>query len=411
MDVTCRASRLPRVPAPDPAASAAPAASATTPAPDVHPDPVPVMFVSSHAQLGGGEGYLRSIVEGLGAPWLAEIVSLHDGPFVARLREGGHTVTVVPSSGRTSVLSAARRLRARIRDSRPAVIHANGVKAALVAVLATLPGGPPVIWLKYDFGWDGLLARAVVRRCRMVVGISAAVNETFGPREARRARVVYAGIPDYPTERERGQQLLRQEFDGKDPAGPVVTLSGRLCPGKGQSDLIDAAPTILAAHPTAKILFLGVEDSFYPDYRAQLESQATRLGVSDAIVYSRLEGHRPGEAVAVVSACDVLVQPSRLQERGGWKEGFGLAVVEAMHVGTPVVAYANGALPEVVGDCGLVVPEGDHVALGQAVSRILEDDALRERCIAGGRARSRERFQLRRVVREMAACYREAAAR
>jgi glycosyltransferase involved in cell wall biosynthesis len=112
-----------------------------------------------------------------------------------------------------------------------------------------------------------------------------------------------------------------------------------------------------------------------------------------------------------VSACDVLVQPSRLQERGGWKEGFGLAVVEAMHVGTPVVAYANGALPEVVGDCGLVVPEGDHVALGQAVSRILEDDALRERCIAGGRARSRERFQLRRVVREMAACYREAAAR
>lgn len=366
------------------------------------------MFVSSHAQVGGGEGYLRSIVEGLGTRWTAEIVALHDGPFVGRLRAGGHEVTVLPAEGRTSVASAARRLRARIRVSEPAVIHANGVKAALVAVLATAPGGPPVMWLKYDFGWDGWLAALVARRCRMIVGISNAVNATFGPRLADRTRVVYAGVPDYPEDVARGRMLVAQALGGE-PSGPVVTLSGRLCPGKGQADLIDATPTILAAHPTATILFLGVEDSFYPGFRAGLEARAAEVGVTAAIRYSALEGGRPTEAVAAVSACDVLVQPSRLQERGGWKEGFGLAVVEAMQVGTPVVAYANGALPEVIGDCGLVVPEGDHVALGEAISRVLTDGSLRARLIAGGRARARERFTLERVVREMAACYRETA--
>ncbi|WP_354697392.1 glycosyltransferase [Paraconexibacter sp. AEG42_29] len=372
------------------------------------PDPVKVLFVSSHAQLGGGEAYLRSIVEGLGDGWSAGVVTLHDGPFVGRLREGGHDVTVIPSRGRASVLTDALRLRRSIRATAPDVIHANGIKAALAAVLATPLGGPPVLWLKYDFGWDGALATFVALRCRMVVGISAAVNETFSARAARRARVVFAGIRDYEVDDAVGAALLREELDGED-ARPVVALSGRLCPGKGQTDLIDAAPAILAANPGARILLLGVEDSFYPGYRDELRARAVAAGVGDAVRFSKLKGHSPGEAVAVVSACDVLVQPSRLQERGGWKEGFGLAVVEAMHVGTPVVAYANGALPEVVADAGLVVPEGAHAALGDAVNRVLGDPGLRAELTAAGRRRSRERFLMDRVVREMAACYRELA--
>ncbi|HYF24143.1 MAG TPA: glycosyltransferase, partial [Baekduia sp.] len=77
----------------------------------------------------------------------------------------------------------------------------------------------------------------------------------------------------------------------------------------------------------------------------------------------------------------------------------------------PVVAYANGALPEVLGDCGVTVPEGDSAALAAGINRVLGDAQLREQLTACGRARARERFQLSRVVREMAACYREAAGR
>lgn len=372
------------------------------------PEPVPVLFVSSHAQLGGGEGYLRSIVEGLGPAWCAGIVSLHDGPFVQRLRDGGHEVTVLPAEGRTSVLGAARRLRGELRRTRPAVVHANGIKAALVAVLARGVGGPPVVWLKYDFGWDGAMAAFVALRSRMVVGISGAVNETFGRLTRRRARVVYAGVPEYPDAEAQGPRALAAVMD-RPADGPVIALSGRLCPGKGQTDMVAAMPTVLARHPDATLLLLGVEDSFYPGYRATLEEQARGLGVHDAVCFARLAGHMPAEAVSVVSACDVLVQPSRLQERGGWREGFGLAVVEAMQVGTPVVAYANGALPEVVGDVGVVVPEGDHVALGTAVADLLDDPERARALVAAARVRERERYRLDRVIAQMADCYVEAA--
>ena len=82
-----------------------------------------------------------------------------------------------------------------------------------------------------------------------------------------------------------------------------------------------------------------------------------------------------------------------------------------MHVGTPVVAYASGALPEVIGDCGLVVPESDRPALARAINRMLTDAPLRQRLIRDGRARTRARFLLDRVLDEMAACYHDAARR
>lgn len=365
-----------------------------------------VLYVSSHAQLGGGESYLRQIAEGLGPSWSAGIVSLHDGPFVGRLRDDGHEVEVLPAAGRTGVVRGSWTLRRVIRERRPDVIHANGIKAALVAVLATRGGGPPVLWLKYDFGWDGTLARLVAARCAMVVGISATVLESLG---AGRGRVVFAGIPDFDPDPDRGREVLAEALGGP-PTGPVVVCSGRLCPGKGQTDLIDGLPTLLERHPGARLVLLGVEDSFYPGYRDELRARAEALGVAHAVAFSGLAGHQAHAAVSAVAEADVLVQPSRLQERGGWKEGFGLAVVEAMSVGTPVVVYANGALPEVVGDAGVVVPEADSAALGRAIADLLGDHERRQQLQAAGRRRAAERFRMSRVLHEMADCYREVRA-
>ena len=92
-------------------------------------------------------------------------------------------------------------------------------------------------------------------------------------------------------------------------------------------------------------------------------------------------GHRPSgigsvaDAVRLVSGCDLLVAPSRREPPYGWQEGFGLAVAEAMRVGTPVVAYRNGSLPEVLGDCGELVDEGDTAGLAAAITAVLGDSA------------------------------------
>src|SRR5262245_35871222 len=99
--------------------------------------PVPVVFVSSHAGEGGSERYLEALVGHLGPAWVRAVVVLDEGPFVDRLRAAGVTVEVVPTGRRAGIASGAVRLRAVLRRLEPAVVHANGVKAALVSGLAT----------------------------------------------------------------------------------------------------------------------------------------------------------------------------------------------------------------------------------------------------------------------------------
>lgn len=101
----------------------------------------------------------------------------------------------------------------------------------------------------------------------------------------------------------------------------------------------------------------------------------------------------------------VLVVPSRTT--AGWKEQFGRAAVEAMAAGVPVVAYDSGSLPEVVGDAGVLVPEGDRARLLEAVDAVLASpDGLGER----GRERARARYRWEAVAEQMVDVYERALA-
>jgi glycosyltransferase involved in cell wall biosynthesis len=80
-----------------------------------------------------------------------------------------------------------------------------------------------------------------------------------------------------------------------------------------------------------------------------------------------------------------------------------------MSVGTPVVAYAYGGPPEVLGDCGVLVPPGDRDALQEGLARVLEEAQLRELLAERGRRRARERFSLAAMIKATETCYREAA--
>src|SRR5688572_18732276 len=157
--------------------------------------PVAVSFVVSHARLGGAERYLELLLDGLGPEWVHDVVCLGDGPFVARLRERGHRVDVVPAGRRIGLLAGAWRPRRRLLRRRPAVVHANGTKAALVCALATPATGIPVIWVKHDHFMDGRLTDLIALRCRRVVGVSAAVGATFRPALRDRLDVVHNGVP------------------------------------------------------------------------------------------------------------------------------------------------------------------------------------------------------------------------
>jgi glycosyltransferase involved in cell wall biosynthesis len=373
---------------------------------------VPVTFVGSHARLGGSERTLELLLAELGPAWLQRVVLLEDGPAARRLSALGAAVDVVPAGRRADLVLAARRLRRLLRDGPEVrVVHANGVKAALVAALGLAGTGVPVLWVKHDLSWDGPLARLVAAGCTDVIGVSAAVLETLRRGRARsplprpRLAVVPNGIPTPAPLAAEAREALRAALTG-DARAPLVVLVGRLHPAKGQLDLVEAAPDLLGRRPEAHIVLVGGEDPWQPTYAARVRERIAALRLRDRVL---LAGHRD-DAQAIVAAADVLLVPSGPDERGMGREGFGLAGVEALAAGTPVVAYADGAVPEVLGDAAVLVPPGDRTALAAETAALLGDPGRRAALAAAGRERFERRYRIEVTAAAMAARYRLAAA-
>src|SRR5260370_24859879 len=95
---------------------------------------------------------------------------------------------------------------------------------------------------------------------------------------------------------------------------------------------------------------------------------------------------------------DMLVTPTQTTKR--IREQFGRVLVEAMASAVPVIGSTCGAIPEVIGDAGLVVSEGDAGTLAGAIRRLLADGALRDRLAHMGRERAEENFSWERVAEQ-----------
>lgn len=353
---------------------------------------------------GGAERYLELLLHHLPSELIGEIVCLKRGPFAADLENAGHSVEVI-DTGRSvaDIVRSARRLRRSLARSRPAVVHANGLKAAVVAEAATVGTSTPVIWFKHDFSGDGWLSNIVARRAAEVIGPSSAVVASLG--KAGRVRVIHPQLPDPVVDEASARRLVESEF-APGGAEAVVALVGRLDAFKGHSDVIAAAPSILERAPRTRFLFVGGEDPAHPDQLAQLEAEIEALGLAEAF---RFTGHR-SDAIELISGSDALVIPTISKGRYG-KEAFPYVGLEALAVGTPIVCYAHGGLPEQVGECGVLVPPGDRDALGNELLALVEDRDRRQALAACGRARFEREFRWGSLVDNVVARYVEVAAR
>ena len=226
------------------------------------------------------------------------------------------------------------------------------------------------------------------RRLRRIVVVSAAsaadVAACFGVPRTRIA-VVPLGV-DRATFRPR-PDLAR------DPATIVTTASADV-PLKGLRYLLDAYATLRATRPDVRLTVIG-----------RLRAGATsdlidRLGLRAHVAFVHdLPQERLAETFARATIC---VTPSLY-------EGFGLPAAEAMACGTPVVVTDGGALPEVVGDAGVVVPRADAAALAHAIAALLDDPAARARASAAGLARVERLFCWDRFAAAYEPILREAA--
>lgn len=347
-----------------------------------------VVLTTSYPRTPGdvAGGFIRDAVEHLRAAGVeVEVVSPASFPhfglaygagIVGNLKAAPWKLALVPAF--LLAFAAAARRAAREAD----VVHAHWLVSALPA-LAT--GKPFVLQL---WGTDvelarraPWLARPLVRRARVAVCASRALADAARELGARDVRVIPSGIDLPPPPGAPGEP-------------PHVLFVGRLSAEKGILELLDAVGGAGSAGVVA------------PAVQAELPLVVVGDGPLRDRVPAALGFIPNAELGPYYERAAVVCCPSL-------REGFGVACLEAMAYGRPVVASATGGLLDLVDDgvTGLLVPPGDTATLRAALERLLGDAELRARLGAAARERARERFSWETATRATIEAYAAVASR
>jgi glycosyltransferase involved in cell wall biosynthesis len=233
-----------------------------------------------------------------------------------------------------------------------------------------------------------------VRKSRLVLTPSEfvrhAIIDRFGIAPDR-VRVTLWGVDPPSTQVTVGQVQARYGLPRRWFVYPAVTW-----PHKNHELLIRAFATVAAQEHDVVLVLTGGEAQSEDQVRAQIAGTGLRGRVRRTGLIPR------NDLLAIVRGAVALTFPSRY-------EGFGLPVLEAMSLGTPVLASDAAALPEVVGDAGHLIDPEDTDAWGDAMLELLHDGDERERLIAAGHQRVGA-FSWATTARDTLAAYRDAIA-
>lgn len=362
-----------------------------------------ILHLITTLDVGGAEMHLLAQVRGQTARGHAvRVLYLKGkGTLAPDLREAG--AGYVGRAGLAGILRSARWAN---------LVHTHLLKAdAAGAVIATLAGRRSAL-VSSKHNDEKVLERPLIsflhgilgRLPRRTIVLSDHVGRFFtehGRLDPARMRRVYYGIDPARFETVAAStadpDALRGSF-GFRPEHVVFICVARFAPQKAHDVLLRA----LSEVRDDRVRLLLVGDDPFGDGRRSAETLARELRLGDRAVFAGIRRDVP----SLLAASDAFVMPSL------W-EGFGLAFLEAMSAGLPVVATRVSAIPEVVveNETGLLVPPSDASALSQAMTALAGDPELRARLGRAGRARVRERFGLDRMIEETLAVYAEVLSR
>lgn len=370
--------------------------------------------------------YTRNLLRALAASDGAhELVGIGDHETLARaelparlrrhpVRQSEPAIRAAAASGRRRLADVGRMSLATLR-ARPDVVFfpslytyfpVLGRARTVVVIHDAIPERWPELVFPNRAGrlaW-GLKARLACLQADRVVTVSHASARAIRdhlPVRSDRIRVIYEAAdptfsPPAPgTAASRAETLRRF---GIGPDVPVVLYVGGFSPHKDVDVLVEALASVVsdqaaAGRTAAPHLMLVGETTgevFHSGY-APLSERVRRLGLQRRVTFT---GYLPdAELARLYQAATCFVFPSR-------DEGFGLPVVEAMACGAPVVATTSGALPEVVGEAGLLVEPRRPDQVAAALGRLLSDEALRAGLRERGFRRASE-FSWQRAATEL----------
>ncbi len=357
--------------------------------------PAPVVFhIDAERGFSGGEVQVFLLLDGLRARgWDPILACPPASAAAARASELG--LRVEPIRMRSDIdLSAIGKLRRAMRRSGAQLVHMHTGRSTWLGGLAARPLGVPTVSTRR---MDRPVRRNLRNRLiygRLVdraVGIAPAVSRLLRDGGVAEEKILTIWSAVDPSRLAPGvaRDACREKLEVR-PSDTLLLTAATLVPRKGV-DVLLRALALLDDRFQLAVAGDGPE-------QASLAAEAARLGVAPRV---RWLG-RVDAIGDVLGAADIAVLPSRA-------EGLGIAALEAMASGLPIVATRVGGLAEAVLDdqTGLLVPPDDAEALARALSRIGGDPAFAARLGAAGRTRIEAEFLPSRMVEGYDRLYRQ----
>jgi L-malate glycosyltransferase len=383
---------------------------------------VRVLYVERTGLVGGGERSLLGLLDALPTEVEARL-ACPDGPLAAQAHGRGASTTKIAESVGSLKLHplhtpvalgamtvAAAGVHRAARAWRPDILHANSIRAGMIAApVARIVNRPLILHVRDRLPSSPMTLRlqaTLAARSQAVVAISHHVARAFDPdRRARRLEVIDNPFDLVRLDPARIDRSAARAALGLANGAPVLSLVGQITPWKGQEEAVRALAMLRSTHPEAILLVVG-ETKFTTratryDNRAYLRGLHEiigQLGLQGAV---RFLGERE-DVPAILRASDVALAPS-------WDEPFGRAVVEAMAMGVPTVATRVGGPSEIIDDGidGVLVAPRRPEAWSTAIGRLLDDEPGRLAMGAAARRTALARFGRERHAVDVVALYRE----
>ena len=355
-----------------------------------------ILHISSAKTFGGGERHLVDLCRELTTRGHEVFVALRpSSEWQGRLDflppERFLYVSIRNSFG----MFSARKIGRLIEKERIDIVHAHVARDYLAASVAvrTAKNAKLILTRHVVFPMKPF-HRFALRNVEAAIAVSPAVGEQLEKIfPVEKVRVIPNGIRilDEP----RANSDFRELHNIPKDAPLVVTL-GELKLLKGQRDLVLAANEVLKRFPDCRFVVAGRDNLLDQRFRRELKRLVRVLGHEDRFVWlDWLDDVSP-----LLAAADIFVSPSH-------SESFGLAILDAMAAGTPVIATATDGARVLITDENALVPIKDPLALTQKICWFLENDAARRNLGKILKSTAREKYGLERMVDATEALYRE----
>jgi glycosyltransferase involved in cell wall biosynthesis len=382
-----------------------------------------VLYVNHTATIGGGERSLLELLSGLPSG-LSAALACPEGDLALAAHEIGVSVTTIPAATPSFRLGPVQTTRDLINLGRAAIavrraarrmhtdlVHANSVRAGLIAAPLGRLGGPPVVVHVRDCLPRGATAeitrRAIGRGAALVLANSSYTAASFAPKGSRATvRTVYNSVDLALFDPARIDRAEARSQLALEPGVAALGVVAQITPWKAQDDAIRTLAVLRRRGFEARLLIVGEakfargsETFDNPAFARSLHALVHKLGLGGVVSFL---GERV-DVPEILHALDLLLVPS-------WEEPFGRSVIEAMAMETPVIATGVGGPAEIVTDGvdGILLAPQDPERWAEAAARLLEAPESLSEVGKAGRRTATARFGREAHVQAVLAAYREA---